>query len=408
MVLFGLDHQMLGVVLQFLFGFQVAAAPQPSAADILGSAIKATGEAGAAAYVVRRDYTDDSGGKHKGSTSIVLTKSPFQFRAEHQEEGQSLPENAVSDGKVTRSSSNGRTEERLTFGSSGRDAMIVTNDATFDVAATWHLLLDPDYLRKAVASGRLLFLWEDDVEDDPCNVIVYARDGWTDYLWISARTGLPRATQRLNLQHGRAILGPRYELTDIHLDPPIPPGSFDLRRALTSPPGPTGSKVNGDESARSAVAASVAPSDLIGRPLPALEVRDAQYKPLLLSDLKGKTTLVTFWAPWCAPCIEELATLRRVQSDFGGRIQVVAIAVQDRREKALEFIRAHPQYKFSFFTDPDMEDDTSRLASFFKISGIPVNVLSDEQGRIVGYWFGFDGEEDIRHRLANVASPAGR
>ena len=92
--------------------------------------------------------------------------------------------------------------------------------------------------------------------------------------------------------------------------------------------------------------------NLIGRPVPDLELRDRQYKAISTSRLNGTPTLITFWAPRCGPCLEELVAPEELQEGLDRQFQVVAVAVQDRREKAPDFIQAHPQYKFLFFTDP--------------------------------------------------------
>lgn len=36
-------------------------------------------------------------------------------------------------------------------------------------------------------------------------------------------------------------------------------------------------------------------------------------------DTSGQVAIVHFWATWCAPCIEELPALNRLQADYGGR-----------------------------------------------------------------------------------------
>ena len=60
-----------------------------------------------------------------------------------------------------------------------------------------------------------------------------------------------------------------------------------------------------------------------------------QLKVRLLSDLQEKPTLITFWAPWCAPCREELAALSKIQAGTDAAPQIFAIGVQDRRVKVL-------------------------------------------------------------------------
>lgn len=388
---------MIALVLALSLASQVATPSQPTPIDVLRSAKKAVEDTHSAAYVVTRDYTDSSGSKHKGHTSVLIAKSPFGFRADHQLDDGSSSATAVSDGKTTDTKRDGKAEQHATFAPGGTAAMIVEGDAEFDVAVTWHLLLDPEYFRKAIDSGQTLYLWQDEIEGDPCHLILYARDHWTDYIWISVRTGLPRAIQRDNMVGGPALLSPRYEISGIHLNLQIPTDAFRPQGHPSTTMPDAGSSVASKKVQEPVVTA--APLDVIGRTLPDLELRDPQYGAALLSGLKGRPTLITFWAPWCAPCLEELAAIEKLQKSLDTQLQLVAIAVQDRRTKALDFIQAHPQYKFFFFTDPDMERETSPLASFFGVVGIPVTVLTDAQGKIVDRWSGFDGEENLRSRL---------
>jgi thiol-disulfide isomerase/thioredoxin/outer membrane lipoprotein-sorting protein len=380
-----------------LLAFQLTAF-QGSAEDVLRSARNAIIGAQSAGYVVTKDYADSSGNKHKGHTNIVIVKSPFEFRAEHRREDGSRSETAISDGKTTNTITDGKRDQSPTFGPKGPDwSMNVVGDADSDVAATWHLILDADYFQRAFESGRILYLWEEEVQGDPCSVIVYARDHWTDYLWISTKTGFPRATQRVSMTRGPTRLSSRYEISDIRLNPQLRTDAFLLPTDGTGPSETTPSRPKMQQSASGAVA-----SNVVGVRLPDLELRDPQFKASLLSDLRGKPLLITFWAAWCSPCREELAALDRVQNDSQVQFQIVAIGVQDRQANALDFIKGHKQYRFLYLTDPDMERDVSPLTSFFGIVGIPVTVLADSSGQIVNAWVGYDGESDLRLKLTKV------
>jgi peroxiredoxin len=322
-------------------------------------------------------------------------KSPFHFRAEHRGEGNSILEVTVYDEKTVRVSSNGETQEGPAFASGGSGAMIVLSNAGFDVPATWHLLLDQEYLRKAIASGKILFLWQGEIEDDLCNVVLYAHNEVIDYWWISAKTALPRAVQRVNMMRGHNTSpGPRFEISNVRFNPEIPPNAFAFA--------PPSSGARTAEYQGTPPVFSEPTKSILGQPLPSLEVRDPQYHPLALSDLTGKSTLVTFWAPWCVGCVEELAALQKLQSRFHGQYRAVAIAVQDKRLNALKFIQEHSEYTFQFFTDPDMEDEASRLGSFFGLATIPVSLFVGSQGKIVDQWVGFDGEEELSKRLTEL------
>jgi thiol-disulfide isomerase/thioredoxin len=327
---------MIELALQFLLLAQASGTSQPTAVDVLRSAKNAIIGAHSVAYVVSRDYTDSSGKKHKGETGVIILKSPFGFRAEHRQDDGLHSETSVSDGKTTNTISDGKQDQEPTFAPDGSGAMITESDSAADVASTWHLLLDPDYLQRAIESGRTMYLWEDEIQGEPCSVIVYACDYFTDYFWISSKTGFPRATQRVSMRRGRAVLSVRYELADIRLNPQIQPDAFHL----TNVPGAASASTSSSGPASQALGSggTAAVDRVVSRRLPDLELRDPEFKARWFTDFRGKATLITFWAPWCGPCREELAALDRIQSGSKSPLQIVAIAVQNRRAHAIDFI----------------------------------------------------------------------
>lgn len=391
---------MIGLVLQLLLLAQSPSVPETNAIDVLKAAKNAVIGAQSVSYVVIRDYTGSSEKKHRGHTNVLIVKNPFKFRAEHFVDGESLSETAVSVDETTYTIKDGKLDKTSTFGPGGPNiSMMISGDADADVANTYHLLLDPSYIERVIVSGRTLYLWEDEIQGEPCSVLVYARDHWTDYFWISTKTGLPRATQRVTMRRGPTFLSARFEIKNIQLNPPIAGDAFHL------PDTPTGVP-------QTLLAAPTPPipeipsdmiSHLVGLDLPSLELRDTQLKVRLLSDLQEKPTLITFWAPWCAPCREELAALSKIQAGSDAAPQIFAIGVQDRRVKVLDFIQGHKDYNFLFFTDPDMERETSALASFFHFDqvGVPITVFADRHGKIIDSWI-FEGEDALRQRLRKL------
>lgn len=54
-----------------------------------------------------------------------------------------------------------------------------------------------------------------------------------------------------------------------------------------------------------------------------------------LSEWKGKTILLNFWATWCPPCREEIPMLIDAQSRLGERgVQVIGVAIDDPKAVA--------------------------------------------------------------------------
>jgi thiol-disulfide isomerase/thioredoxin len=55
---------------------------------------------------------------------------------------------------------------------------------------------------------------------------------------------------------------------------------------------------------------------------------DGAGKPQALGQWKGKALLVNFWAPWCAPCVQEMPELSRLQGEIAARnIQVIGVGI---------------------------------------------------------------------------------
>ncbi|MES2116773.1 MAG: TlpA disulfide reductase family protein [Pseudomonadota bacterium] len=84
---------------------------------------------------------------------------------------------------------------------------------------------------------------------------------------------------------------------------------------------------------------------------------DALYKQSLpdvtgasqaLARYKGKPLLVNFWAPWCAPCVQEMPELSALAAgDAGKKLQVIGIGIDtpsNIAEFAGKFKIAYPLY----------------------------------------------------------------
>ena len=395
------------VLISFVYALQssqATAATQPKPADVLQGALKAVEKIESAEYEVRSEITTLAGDKIKVRTTIFAARTPFRFSAKLQGEDNPVRQIAVSDGTITRASYDGKVKETSTFAARypKEKLMPILNDANRDVSATWRLLLDADFLKEAIASGNILYVKQEDLEGDLCNVVLYVRnsevfESMSEYFWLSAQTGLPRAVQRLTLTRGRANLSPRFTISKVKPDASIPAGAFSYR--------PTSSDSSAAPMPPPKAAAAAQPTEaaLVGSQLPGLEARDMEFKPVQLSDFGGKPSLITFWAPWCAPCIAEFPVLQKIQDGYKGELQIVAVAVQDSRLNVLKFIRENPRYKFIFLTDPEMQESESRLGIYFGLNGIPVNVFVDGGGKIVEHWSGFkEGEQALVVRVQRL------
>jgi peroxiredoxin len=65
-----------------------------------------------------------------------------------------------------------------------------------------------------------------------------------------------------------------------------------------------------------------------GQALFALTLPDAGGTPQALSQWQGRPLVVNFWAPWCAPCVEEMPDLQRIRDEYRTRgVEVIGVGI---------------------------------------------------------------------------------
>jgi len=372
-------------------------APLHSAADILESAIKALAPVKSVEYEVRTlpaSRVLQPAIVLRGRTTVVgMVGLPYRYRARYQADDPPAVELAVSDGEKVRISAKGKLEEYRTR---------TMEDSASAGALPTLQLFDPEIYRRALASKNVLYAGQDDIEGELCYVIgtsaLFPDEVGSDtfYYWISARTGLPRSRQTYRILHGKTLLTYQWIVSNIRINPTIQPDTFHYHPtaadSLTVPaavePAPTKSEASP-----------------VGRSVPDLEARDSEYQPVSLARIaKGRATILTLWATWCGPCIGEFPAFQKLVDRYPDKLQVVALMVEDSRLSGLNFIKKHPEYRFTFLTDPNLEESQSKIARFFTGEGIPRTAFVDPQGRIVDYVVNsFEShEEDLMRRVSGL------
>jgi thiol-disulfide isomerase/thioredoxin len=139
------------------------------------------------------------------------------------------------------------------------------------------------------------------------------------------------------------------------------------------------------------------------RPAPEIEFTTLSGEPASLADFHGKVVLLNLWATWCAPCVQEMPSLERLQAQLGGEAFAVLALSSDRGgARVVEpFLESLGLKQLRPYLDP-----RSTATRMLGARGLPTTLLIDGEGREIGrieggaQWDGAAAQALIRHYLA--------
>ena len=80
-----------------------------------------------------------------------------------------------------------------------------------------------------------------------------------------------------------------------------------------------------------------------GDPIPAFSFRRvSDDHPHHINEFKGKVVVLNLWATYCAPCVQELPILERLQRAYKDKAVAVVALSDEPRERLQQFLTKHP------------------------------------------------------------------
>lgn len=140
-------------------------------------------------------------------------------------------------------------------------------------------------------------------------------------------------------------------------------------------------------------------SSAIGAKAPSFSLNDVNGNTVSLENLKGKCLLLDFWASWCAPCREDFPFVKELyQNNKDKGFDVVSISYQDKIEA---WKKAITKENIELWINISIEENKSDIAKYYAIQAIPLKILIDKNGIIIGRWVGQSEEnnKEISERI---------
>jgi peroxiredoxin len=139
----------------------------------------------------------------------------------------------------------------------------------------------------------------------------------------------------------------------------------------------------------------------IGAQAPEFKAIDLNGQVITLSKFKGKSVVLDFWASWCIPCRAGFPHLKNLYKQYHHQgFDVIAVSTDWKRDawiKAVKQDSIEMWYNVAvaekYASGPSYITKDDIYKNYF-VQAIPVQLLIDKEGKIVGRWLGKSQENE--------------
>lgn len=140
------------------------------------------------------------------------------------------------------------------------------------------------------------------------------------------------------------------------------------------------------------------PENVVNDSIDALDfsLEDINGNKVALSDYKGKTIFLNFWASWCGPCKYEMPFIEQLYKDNkDSDFVIVTVNLQEADAIVSKFLIDN---KYTF---PVLLDTEGDVAKQYGVNGIPLSLLINKDFKIVSAHEGQMNDYEILKEFVN-------
>lgn len=116
-----------------------------------------------------------------------------------------------------------------------------------------------------------------------------------------------------------------------------------------------------------------------GASAPAFELATLDGSKRSLSDFRGKTILLNFWATWCGPCVSEMGALERLYKthrEKGFEVVGINVDAEQNDEGVRKFVQENG-ITFTILRDPEL-----KMPEVYRLTGFPESFFIGPDGTL--------------------------
>jgi cytochrome c biogenesis protein CcmG, thiol:disulfide interchange protein DsbE len=110
-----------------------------------------------------------------------------------------------------------------------------------------------------------------------------------------------------------------------------------------------------------------------------LRLKTFDDQVISLSEFQGKVLILSFWATWCEPCVEEFPSFVKLMDEFPDKVRLVAISHDYTEQEVKDFVKAFDGYRPNLILTMDAEKALSRA---FGVDRLPEGFIFDQEGKL--------------------------
>jgi len=118
------------------------------------------------------------------------------------------------------------------------------------------------------------------------------------------------------------------------------------------------------------------------QPAPNVVFMDMQGNKVSLQQFRGTVVMLNFWAPWCAPCVQEMPAFDQLQAQYGPQgLRILSLAQgqgKSTRALAAEIQQFYQQQNIRNL--PIFMDQVADAYSKMNAVGLPTTIVIDKRG----------------------------